>query len=246
MSNPKERDQLIEEHTPHGVAARLQAAPVHNYLGDGVLGAMDGTVTTFAIVAGASGAGLPAATALILGLANVLADGFSMAAGNYLKAKSDRQVVERARRMEERHVEMVPEGEREEIRQLFAAKGLTGKILEDVVSIITRDRTTWVNTMLRDELGLRLDTPEPRIAAAITFSAFVLAGMLPLIPLVLAGGFGLSALLTGVTFFIVGLIKGRITAQPLLTSGVESLIIGGVAAGVAYIVADYAKILLGH
>jgi len=246
MSNPGKHDRLVEEHTPHAIAARLQAAPVHSYLGDGVLGAMDGTVTTFAIVAGASGAGLPAATALVLGLANVLADGFSMAAGNYLKAKSDRQVVERARRIEELHVESIPEGEREEIRQLFAAKGLAGKILEDVVSIITHDRTTWVDTMLREELGLRLDTPEPRIAAAITFFAFVLAGMLPLMPLALADGFALSAALTGATFLAIGLIKGRITAQSLLASGVESLVIGGGAAGVAYVVASWAKILLGH
>lgn len=244
MSKSKERHRLIEEHTPHAVTARLQAAPEQSYLGDGVLGAMDGTVTTFAIVAGASGAGLPAATALVLGLANALADGFSMATSNYLKAKSDRHVVERARRIEEHHVEVVPEGEREEIRQLFAAKGLAGQVLEDVVSVITRDRATWVNTMLRDELGLRLETPEPRIAAAVTFSAFVLAGLLPLAPLALADGFGLSAALTGAIFFTIGVVKGRITAQPVIACGLEALVIGSGAAGLAYVVADLAKFLL--
>src|SRR5688572_8132998 len=102
---PPSEERLLVDHTPDAIAARLRAATTHSYVGDFVLGAIDGTVTTFAIVAGVAGAGLPSGVALVLGLANVLADGFSMATSNYLKAVADRQVVDRVRRMEELHID---------------------------------------------------------------------------------------------------------------------------------------------
>lgn len=93
MPGKHESKALREEHTMEAIAARLAAATKHTYLSDFVLGAVDGTVTTFAVVAGVSGAGLSRGVAIVLGLANVLADGFSMAVGNYLKANSDHEVV---------------------------------------------------------------------------------------------------------------------------------------------------------
>src|SRR5262245_36078577 len=97
-------DPLQSEHTEEAIARRLAAATRHSYLGDFILGAFDGAVTTFAIVAGAAGAGLSNRVALILGLANVLADGLSMAAGNFLRARSDQQMLEQFRRLEESHI----------------------------------------------------------------------------------------------------------------------------------------------
>ena len=94
-------DPLDAEHTPAAIRRRLRSATEHSYLRDFVLGAMDGTVTTFAVVAGVAGAGLPSGVAIVLGIANLLADGFSMAAGNYLSTKTDRQLVDRARRIED-------------------------------------------------------------------------------------------------------------------------------------------------
>ena len=91
MTNHTLQDELAELHSEEAIAARLAGATRHSYLGDFVLGAVDGAVTTFAIVAGAAGAGLSSGVAIVLGLANVLADGFSMAAGNFLKAKADHQ-----------------------------------------------------------------------------------------------------------------------------------------------------------
>jgi hypothetical protein len=137
------RDRLSADHTPEAIARRVAAATQHSYLGDGVLGAIDGTVTTFAIVAAAAGAGFSGAVALVFGFANVLADGFSMAVSNYLRSKSDRQVVERARAMEEHHIETIPEGEREEIRHVFAAKGFEGKILDEIVEVIPGSPRSW-------------------------------------------------------------------------------------------------------
>lgn len=233
------RDHLRAEHTPEAIARRVAAATQHSYLGDGVLGAIDGTVTTFAIVAAAAGAGFAGGVALVFGLANVLADGFSMAVGNYLRAKSERQVVERARAMEEHHIEHIPDGEREEIRHVFAAKGFEGKILDEIVDVITHDRERWVDTMITEELGLPLETPQPIRAAATTFVAFVLAGLVPLLALWAFGsaGFLASTIATAVTFFAVGLIKARALGGRLLTSGLETLLIGGGAAVLAYSVA---------
>ena len=130
------------------VRERLAARRQHNYLGDAVLGAIDGCVTTFAVVASAVGAGFSGVVVIVLGLANLLADGFSMAVGNYLGVKSEPERVERARRAEQHHIDGVPEGEREEIRQIFERKGFGGDVLEKIVEGITRDRRLWVDTML--------------------------------------------------------------------------------------------------
>jgi len=214
-----------------------------------VLGAIDGAITTFAIVAGATGAGLSGGIALVLGLANVLADGFSMGVSNYLKAKADRQVVERARRMEERHIDEIPEGEREEIREIFRRKGLAGDVLKDVVEIITRDRKRWVDTMLIEELGLRVETPDPTRAGVTTFIAFLLAGLIPLVPLMFIGKIGVdhwfavSAGVTVATFALIGIIKGKLVGESPLAHAVETVLIGGGAAFLAFVVGYWTRSL---
>src|SRR6476469_519175 len=104
-------ERLHREHTSEAIAQRLATAKNHSYLGDFVLGAVDGAVTTFAIVAGAAGAGLSNGVVIVLGLANVLADGFSMAARNFLRARADQQLLQRFRRLEETHIDRIPEGE---------------------------------------------------------------------------------------------------------------------------------------
>ena len=234
------QDALQAMHTHEAIADRIAAATQHSYLGDFVLGAVDGAVTTFAIVAGAAGAGLSSGVAVVLGLANVLADGLSMAAGNYLKARADEQTVQRFREMEERHIDEIPEGEREEIRQIFAGKGFDGEMLEGVVKVITQDRKQWVDTMLTEEWGLPLETPRPIYSAVATMTAFVVAGMVPLAPLFFHLGsnaqqaFVLASALTGITFFVIGFVRGRVTERNAWLAGAETLFIGGVAAAVAY------------
>jgi VIT1/CCC1 family predicted Fe2+/Mn2+ transporter len=252
MENRKSagQERLRTEHTQEAIARRLAAAARHSYLGDFVLGAVDGGVTTFAIVAGAAGAGLSNGVALVLGIANVLADGFSMAASNYLRARSDQQVVSQFRAMEEMHIEQVPDGEQEEIRQIFRAKGFEGDVLEQIVQVITNDRQQWVNTMLREEWGLQLEPAHPGKAAAVTLVAFVLAGLVPLLPLFvqLRGNadesFALSALLTGVTFFAIGFVRGRIVNQSPLWSALETLSLGGTAAALAYVAGNLLESLI--
>jgi len=235
-------DDLRREHTPTAIAARLASTTRHSYLRDFVFGAIDGTVTTFAVVSGVVGAHLPAGVAVILGLANLLADGFSMAVGNYLSTKSDRQLVERARKIEESHIDQIPEGEREEIRQIFAGKGFDGPMLEKIVGVITADRRRWVDTMVTEEFGLPLDGPSPLRAAGVTFAAFFVAGIVPLVPFFVSaeqlplGVFATSAVATGATFFFIGLLKGRFVSRSPLRSGIETLLMGGGAATLAYVV----------
>jgi VIT1/CCC1 family predicted Fe2+/Mn2+ transporter len=235
-------DMLVHEHTQEAIAQRLAASTRHSYLGDFVLGAVDGAITTFAIVSGSVGAGLSNGVVVVLGLANVLADGLSMAAGNFLRARSEQLVLDRFRRMEEMHIDRIPEGEREEIRQIFQGKGFEGDMLERVVRVITKDRKQWVDTMLTEEWGLQLRPPEPWRAGVTTFIAFVLAGLVPLMPMMVAmraesrSMFVVSSLLTGVTFYIVGFVRGKVVDRRPWASGIETLIIGGLAAGVAFLV----------
>ena len=113
---------LEHSRAPEAIARRLKAKPTHSYLRDFVYGAIDGIVTTFAVVAGVAGARLSTAIVVILGLANLVADGFSMAVGNFLATQAERQLKDKARAMEQKHIETVPEGEKEEIRQIFSGK----------------------------------------------------------------------------------------------------------------------------
>ena len=236
-------ERLHEEHTPHAIADRLAAATRHNYLGDFVLGAVDGTVTTFAVVAGVAGAGLSGNVAVILGLANLLADGFSMAVGNYLSTKAEQQVVDNVRRIEAMHIDEHPAGEREEIRQIFAAKGFEGDLLEQIVDVITQNRDQWINTMLTEEFGLRIESPQPLKAGLSTFVAFVLAGAVPLLPFFLGLSptttFRISTVATGVTFFLIGVSKGFVVHRSAWRSGFETLAIGTFAAALAWAVGHF-------
>lgn len=241
MSKDIEDELHINDHTEEAIAARLAGATQHSYLGDFVLGAVDGTVTTFAVVSGVAGAGLPSGVAVVLGLANVLADGFSMAVGNYLSTKSEHELLDLARRTEERHIEQHPEGEREEIRQIFSSKGFEGDLLETITDTITEEHERWVDTMLTEELGLQLEPPHPVRAATVTFVAFMLAGVMPIIPLLFSAyltafeTFAASGLATAVTFIFIGVVKARATHKPTLRPVAETLVIGGCAALLAYV-----------
>lgn len=232
---------LQTEHQPDAIRRRLASQQHPSYLGDAVLGGIDGCVTTFAIVAGAAGGGLPVTVILILGVANLLADGFSMAVGNYQSTKSKRQLIEKVRRMEQRHIQLVPDGEREEIRQIFRAKGFEGQMLEDIVETISSDEELWINTMLVEEHGVQLQTTNPAWAAVVTFAAFCAVGLIPLLPYLVPGLstsmlFPVSAGATAGAFFLIGLAKGYHLEHAMLRGGFETLAMGGAAAILAYVV----------
>jgi VIT1/CCC1 family predicted Fe2+/Mn2+ transporter len=253
MAADAAQNKLAAQHTPEAIRERITGAKSHSYIGDFVFGAVDGCVTTFAVVAGVAGADLPQGVlvVIVLGLANLLADGFSMAAGNFLGTRSERHMLDRMRRTEEMHIERVPDAEREEIRQIFAEKGFDGKLLEDIVKVITRDRRRWIDTMLTEEWGLQLHLPSPWKAASATFTAFFLAGLVPLLPFLLpvawsrASMFAASSVATAATFVLVGMAKGLVVQRSLIRSGLETLLIGGGAALLAYTVGRLLRLLFG-
>ncbi len=235
--------RLELDHTPEAIAARLQRGERHSYLRDFIYGAVDGAVTTFAVVAGVVGADLDTGIVIILGVANLLADGFSMAISNFLGTRAEQQQFALARRTEERHVLEIPEGEREEIRQLFAGRGFEGEQLEAVVDVITSDPERWVDIMMQEELGLPRYVASPLRAALWTFVAFLGVGALPLLAYIYAEVFGglsepfvWSSVMTFVAFFVIGAVKGRFVIQAWWRSGLETLAIGGIAAALAYVV----------
>lgn len=235
---------LEHAHDPASISHRVNGATKHSYLRDFVYGAIDGAVTTFAVVTGVAGAGLNPEIVIVLGMAGLLGDGFSMAASNYLGTRTDQQLRERARAMEKRHIKLAPDGEREEIRQIFAAKGFEGEDLERAVEIITSSEQRWIDTMLVDELGLSLESPNAFKAATTTFFAFLLVGFLPLlafiygliVPTESTWLYTMSTAMTAVAFFFVGTAKSYFVDQKWYWSGLETLVVGGIAAALAYTV----------
>ncbi|MFD1216948.1 VIT1/CCC1 transporter family protein [Microbulbifer celer] len=235
------RQQLRQEHRPENIARRLQQPPEPRRLSDLVLGAIDGCITTFAIVCGAYGAGFPSSVVVVMGIANLIADGFSMAVSNYEAVGAEQHFFESARRTEEQHIELVPEGEREEIRQIFAAKGFRGESLELIVNTVTSDRRLWVDTMLQEEYGLSRVFPNAFASAWWTFIAFVVVGLIPLTPFLFSGltqtqEFVGSALLAGVVFIAIGLVKGVVNRTARLRSAFRTFLLGGGAAALAFCV----------
>lgn len=229
---------MEHEHSVESIRERLAAGPRHNYVRDWIYGGIDGAVTTFAVVSGVVGADLSPAVILILGFANLVADGFSMAASNFLGTRAEQEDLKHLEAIEYRHIDAVPEGEREEVRQIYQEKGFTGAELEHVVELITADRKRWVQTMLTEEYGLPREVRSARLAAASTFSAFLLCGLAPLIPFLLGldDAFRWSTLLTGTVFFTIGSLKSKWSTIPWWRSGLETLLVGSAAAGLAYAV----------
>ena len=236
---------MEHDHTVEAIQERLSAGPQQNYLRDWIYGGIDGSVTTFAVVTGVVGAHLSPAVIVIMGFANLVGDGFSMAASNFLGTKSEHDDVGRLEAIERRHIELAPEGEREEVRQIFAAKGFDGPDLERVVELITSDPDRWVRTMLTEEYGLPLEPRSPWRAASATFSAFAICGVVPLLPFLFGftNAFLISIIMTAVVFFVIGSIKSIWSTASWWRSGISTLLVGGVAAALAYVVGVFLKAL---
>jgi VIT1/CCC1 family predicted Fe2+/Mn2+ transporter len=219
-----------------------------------VFGAIDGTITTFAVVAGVVGASLSPSVVLILGFANLLADGFSMSIGNYLATKTRNEYIAKERKREEWEIENMVEQEKQEIRDIYAKKGFEDELLEDIVSVIIKKRNVWVDTMMREELGLVEDKSKALDNALNTFIGFNIMGLIPLVPfifLILVSSthitvypFLYSIIFTAIAFFLIGSIRGRVVKKSLFRSGLNTLIIGGIAASLAYMVGHILGVLV--
>lgn len=227
---------LQHSHDPESIRKRLQEMKQQSYVRDFVYGAIDGIVTTFAIVAGVVGANLSKETIIILGGANILADGFSMAASNYLGSKAEVDEKNMVSEHELREMKNNPLGEKAEIREIFKAKGYSAEILEEMVENISRNEKEWLKLMLQEEYGLSLEMRSPIKSALMTFASFFVFGMIPLMPYLISNDspFLFAVLMTGISFFIVGSMKSKWTTESFYVSGIKTTLIGACAAALAY------------
>ncbi|MBI5045524.1 MAG: VIT1/CCC1 transporter family protein [Candidatus Niyogibacteria bacterium] len=212
-----------------------------------VYGANDGIVTTFAVVAGVAGAALSPVVVVVIGVANLLADGFSMAVSNYLSTKSEIDLFLREKSIEEEEVRDIPEQEKAEIRDIFKQKGYEGEDLEKMVGLVSQNKKYWVDFMMSEELNFApLISYSPIADAAATFAAFVLAGSLPILPYLILGGngdnvFQYAIVMTALVLFAVGSLRSIFTGLPWYRSGLEMLLVGGVASFIAYLVGFFLR-----
>jgi VIT1/CCC1 family predicted Fe2+/Mn2+ transporter len=239
------RARLEHNHTREEIKARLARRDKQgSYLRDWIYGGIDGTITTFAIVAGVVGADLPGTIVLVLGLANLLADGFAMGAGNYSATKAEVDDYRRLLAIERKHIAVEPSGEREEIRQIFGLKGFSGAELERIVDVISSDEDLWVKTMVVEEYGLSPALKSPILAALNTSAAFVVCGLVPLISYLIGFSLAWCVVATGMVFFGIGAMKSRWSPTGWPKSGLETLLIGMSAAGLAFLVGFGLRTLL--
>lgn len=224
----------------------------YNWLPDFVYGGIDGAITTFAVVAGVVGASLSTTIILILGFANLFADGFSMAIGKYLSDKSQRELYHKIREIEFRHLEEKTDHEREEVRDILKLYGFKGKDLTRATKVITSNPEVWVDLMMKNEFKMPHENISPVKGASATFISFVLIGFIPLFVYTFSPIFQLSekiafiatSLATLSALFLVGIVKSKFSTRNWFVSGLETSLIGGIAATIAYLIGYLLKTLI--
>ncbi len=230
----------IDAHTP--AAGEKHERETGRYIKSAVYGGLDGIITTFAVVAGVAGAALSTGIVLILGFANLVADGLSMAIGDYLSTKSEQEYHDAERRREQWEIENYPEGERREMIELYTAKGMPTEDAQAIVDVLARNEEAWIDVMMAEELGIIGSEGSPVASAAVTFFSFFLFGLVPLLayvaarlmPLMEINTFALASISTGITLFVLGALKAKVTGRHWFRSGMEMLLVGGIAATAAY------------
>ena len=225
---------------------------LQDYLGEFVYGGIDGSVTTFAVVAGSAGANLDISVILILGLANLLADGFAMSVGAYLSTKSEQENVQKHERLLHQRILTNPEGEKKLLKGIFSRKGFTGATLENMLKVVTANKDQWVDTIMKEELALFPEKKSPITIGAVTYLSFILVGLIPLLSYFFGWSsstspnnlFLISCVLTSVGFSIIGILKAYVTETSYLKGVMETIGLGGAAAGLSYFVGDILEKLI--
>lgn len=253
----RNKQASIQAHDEKKIAAAIEqhGGESSQFIGNMVYGGLDGIISVFAVVSGVAGASLSSAVLLILGAANLLGDGISMGIGAYLSLKSEKEYYQKEFERESWEAANYPEGEKRELTAIYHKQGYPREDAEKLVEIQSKDQTRWVNAMMVHELGMIKDERKPMSAAWITFGSFVLFGLLPLLIYVIDLVFGLhlpmqskffvSIGLSGLALFGLGAAKYFITRRSPWRSGLEMLIVGGLAAAVAYFIGVLLKPLGG-
>ena len=210
---------------------------------DLVIGMSDGLTVPFALAAGLSGTAV-ATTAIIVtaGLAEIAAGSIAMGLGGYLAARSDAEHFANEKLREEREVQNVPDVEELEVAEVFQQYGLTDAEIEPVLRAFRNNHPAWVDFMMRFELGLEEPDPRRGLSSALTIAgAYIAGGLIPLSPYMLTSspqtGLVVSVAVTLAALLAFGYVKGRFTGTRPWRSAVQTMLIGGVAAAAAFLIA---------
>ena len=206
---------------------------------DVVIGMSDGLTVPFALAAGLSGAHVTAAVVVLAGLAEIAAGSIAMGLGGYLAARTDMEHYENELRREIEETHRIPEQEAAEVGEIFEGWGLTAQQIEPIVSAIRSDEKRWVDFMMRFELGLERPDPQRALWSAGTIAAsYIAGGFIPLAPYFFTEdvqkGLPISIAVTLTALLVFGCIKARFTGIPLWRGGLQTTLIGGLAAAAAF------------
>jgi vacuolar iron transporter family protein len=226
----------------------LTAHPERHFTGsravrDLVLGMADGLTVPFALAAGLTGAIDATWIIVVAGLAEIAAGGIAMGLGGYLAAKSDAEHYESERLREQREVHEKPQAEAAEVFEVLEGYGVKREAAAPLVQALQRNPEGWVDFMMRFELGLERPDPRRALFSAFTIgSAYVLGGLIPLWPYMTFGrattALAVSSVVTLVALLLFGYVKGRFTGAPPVRSALQTALVGGIAAAVAFAVAS--------
>lgn len=213
------------------------------FLKSAVYGGLDGIITTYSVVMGSAGASFNIGIILILGVANMIGDGISMGLGDYLSTKSEIDFRNKEKKREEWEIENNPEGEKLEMTEVYKKRGFSEEDAKIMSETISKSKRAWVEIMMVEELGLVDSDESPFKNGIVTFVSFVVFGIIPLLPFIVAkisglenGLFIASTILTGFTLFFMGVIKILFTMRRWYISGGETLLIGAFVAAAAYFI----------
>jgi len=257
-----QRDENLRQY--HDAKAKGEAKEGHQMEGEKlkpvIFGGLDGILTSFAIVAGAAGGNLPVSTVLVLGFSNIFADALSMGVGEFLSSKAHSEWVLSERNREMWEMENYPDGEIQEMIDIYTEKGMGQEDAEMVVRTMARYKDFFVDIMMAQELELQLPDEDFKMESfkegIVMFFSFAVFGSLPIFgyvifPLIFGEMttdelFKAACTVTGVVLFIMGCVKSNFSASPWYLSGLETLFLGGACATLAYVLGQYIDSLLGE
>jgi vacuolar iron transporter family protein len=209
---------------------------------DVVIGMSDGLTVPFALAAGLSGAVKSTNVVVIAGLAEIAAGSIAMGLGGYLAARSDVEHYDSEREREVREVRELPDEEEREVQEVLHEWGMTPEESGPVVQALRKRPTAWVDFMMRFELGLEKPDPRRALRSAGTIAAsYVVGGLIPLFPYMVMNAATrallLSVVVTLIALGVFGYVKGRFTGLKPFRSASQTMVIGALAAGAAFLLA---------
>lgn len=236
----------LEEH----LRLEHKRTPISEYLREIVYGGNDGIVTTFAVVAGFAGAqkdpltsAVPVVSVLLFGLANLFADAFSMSLGSFLSLRADQDMYKGEKAKEQHEILHEPESEFQETIEILRRKQFSEKDATTLAVIYRSNPRYWTEFMMKDELEMTdPENENPVYVALFTFVSFIIFGGIPLVPFIAYPGnnnFSASIAFTALALLLLGLLRAFISKQKPLRGVMETLLVGGLSASVAYFVGTF-------